>query len=146
MFLRTLAPLLLALLAAQAVRADMPAAAHDGWGLAGHDPVSYFADGVPRAGRADFVVKWRGQMWHFSTPENRAAFEADPARFAPRFRGYCVVALASGRLSPGDPTIFVIHDNQLFLLRSDAERAAFLADPEATIGAARQNWQNLIGK
>ena len=108
MILRNLAPLLLVAVAAHAARADMPAAAQGGWGLEGHDPVSYFTDGVPRAGRADVVVKWRGQMWHFSTFENRAAFEANPAQFAPRFRGYCVVALAGGRLSPGNPGVFVI--------------------------------------
>ena len=123
----------------------MPAAAQGGWGLEGHDPGSYFTDGVPRAGRADVVVKWRGQMWHFSTFENRAAFEANPAQFAPRFRGYCVVALAGGRLSPGNPGVFVIHANQLYLLQSDAQRAAFLANPDALISDARHQWKKLVG-
>lgn len=144
MFLRNLATLFLIAATAQAVRADMPAAAQEGWGLSGHDPVAYFTEGAPRAGRADVVVKWRGQMWHFATSENRATFEANPSQFAPRFRGYCVVSLAGGKLIPGNPAIFVIYDNQLFLLQSDAQRAAFAADPEGQIAGARAQWKKLL--
>lgn len=134
--------LLLCLATALPLRADPPPA-HDGWALAGHDPVAYFRDGAAREGQADQAVKWRGQTWHFASAENRAAFEADPGRFAPRFRGYCAAALADGDLTPGRPEVFAIHDGRLYLFQSAARRDAFLADPELWLGQAEQMWQAL---
>ncbi|MFP1643149.1 YHS domain-containing (seleno)protein [Pontitalea aquivivens] len=140
MAVRFLAPIAILLVAALPLAADPPPPAHANWALAGHDAVAIARDGAAQAGRADQALKWRGQVWLFTTPENRAAFEADPARFAPRFRGYCVMALAEEELAPGSPGVFVLHQGRLYLMRSAQARARFLADPDGWISRAEAGW------
>lgn len=143
--MRRILALIFCLVTALPLRADPPPAP-DGWALAGHDPVAYFREGMARAGQADQALKWRGQTWHFASAENRAAFEADPGQFAPRFRGYCAAALADGQLVAGRPEVFAIHDGRLYLFQSPTRRDAFLAEPEIWIDQAEKAWKALSSR
>ena len=113
------------------------AAAQD-FALGGMDPVAYAEEGEAVAGRTDIVTQWAGHSWHFASEDHRAQFEANPRAYAPGFDGYCPVSLAEGRPAPGDPARFVVVGNRLYLVRSDAARAALLADPRRILMQARE--------
>lgn len=113
------------------------------WALGGMDAVAYQADGQAREGRSDLVTEWQGLSWHFASERNRALFEANPRAFVPAFDGYCVVSLSEGRIEPGDPRAFVVHDGQLYLMRSLAAREQFLAGATAAIALAQRNYGRL---
>lgn len=106
----------------------------------GRDPVGYFSDGRAMAGRVDIATMWKGYVWHFVSEDNRARFEADPRRFAPAFNGFCPVNLADGRLVEGNPEIFAVIGQRLYLLRSDAARSQLMDQPAEVLSRARTAW------
>ncbi|MEM9843423.1 MAG: YHS domain-containing (seleno)protein, partial [Pseudomonadota bacterium] len=66
-----------------------------GYAADGADVVSYFsldadARGVP--GTDSFVTEWNGARWRFSSADTLATFKTDPARYAPKYGGYCAWA------------------------------------------------------
>ncbi|MBC7179624.1 MAG: YHS domain-containing protein, partial [Roseovarius sp.] len=74
--------------------AAAPVYATEGVALGGTDPVGYFTQGRPVAGQAAHRFDWNGATWHFASAENRDAFAADPARYAPQYGGFCAWAVA----------------------------------------------------
>ena len=112
----------------------------EGVAINGYDAVAYFTQNAPVAGSSDHVFDWRGARWHFASAENRAAFAADPERYAPRYGGFCAFAMAQGQKVKTDPAAFSIVDGKLYLNydlpvrdRWDADRANFIA-------AADERW------
>lgn len=120
----------------------LPGRAQD-FALGGFDPVVLFSEDRAVAGKADLVTMWHGQLWHFVSETNRAAFEANPRAFAPGLGGMCPVALAEGRSEPGRPDQFVVIGSRLYLLRSDDAREKILADPRGVLMQAKQFWARL---
>lgn len=70
-----------------------------GIGLQGYDPVSFRMTGA-RKGRPDLQSTYHGAIYLFETPENKAAFDANPTAFEPDYGGYCAYGLAVGNLAP----------------------------------------------
>ena len=54
--------------------------------------MAYFTEGGPVKGKPELRLEWQGAVWSFASEENRAAFAADPEKFAPRYGGYCAWA------------------------------------------------------
>lgn len=108
------------------------------WALGGMDAVAYRRQGAAVEGRSDLVTTWAGQNWHFATEENRAAFEANPRQYAPGFGGLCPVSLAEGRPQPGDPRIFAIIGERLYLFHSAEARERLMADPRGILMRAKE--------
>src|SRR5256885_2627204 len=104
---------------------------HTGLALYGIDPVAYFADGKPVAGRPDVEFRYAGAVWRFGNEGNRAAFAADPDVYMPRFGGYDPVGISRGLATPGYPALWVLHDERLYLFYTAEARAAFIANPNA---------------
>ena len=78
---------------------------HTGLAIYGIDPVAYFTDRKPRAGREDFELRHAGAIWRFENEGNRAAFAADPDVYMPRFGGYDPVGVSRGVATPGQAGI-----------------------------------------
>ena len=130
---------------AMPVCADTPLVyAVDGWAIDGFDPVAYFRDRAVIPGSRREVIGWRGAQWCFKSVAHREAFEADPHAYAPRYGGYCALALIHGELTPSDPQAWSITEDQLFLNTSLADRAVWLADPETNIRRADAHWDRLV--
>jgi hypothetical protein len=113
---------------------------HTGLAIDGFDPVAYFVDAGPRAGHAELELQSGGATWRFRNEGNRAAFAADPAVYMPRFGGYDPIAVARGAATAGNPTVWLIANQRLYLFYSDEARASFAADPDNAIEAAERNW------
>ena len=126
----------LAMMAVLIAVIPVPATAQ-GWAVDGFDVVSYRDDGRATPGRGDIATQWKGQTWHFESEAHRAAFEADPHRYAPAFGGLCAVSLAEGVRRPGDPHQFAIIDGKTILVRSNEALAQLRADSTAILDAAR---------
>ncbi len=111
-----------------------------GKALAGYDPVSYF-EGNPVPGSAQFPYEWQASTWWFASAGNRDAFKANPEQYLPAYGGYCTKAVSTGFAAPGDPTIWLIRDGQLYLFSSQDLKAAFIRNPESITAACDQAWQ-----
>lgn len=116
---------------------------HTGLAIDGFDPVAYFVDGRPRAGRPELELRSGGASWRFANEGNMAAFAADPDVYAPRFGGHDPVALVRGAATPGHPQLWLIADDHLYLFYSEDARSAFARDPDAAIEAAERHWPGI---
>lgn len=82
--------------------------------LEGYDPISYFGD-RPVKGNPTITTTHNGAMYHFSNPENKAQFEANPDPYLPQYGGFCAVAVSEGKLVPIDPETYKVTDGKLYL-------------------------------
>lgn len=129
------------------MRAEAPVvSAPEGLALGGYDAVAYFTEGAPVPGRPEHALRWRGAVWLFSGAETLLAFEMNPRAYAPRFGGYCAVALSEGRLAPGDPLVFAIVDGRLYLAHSRDLLDLWRKDGPARIEAAQAHWPAILGR
>jgi hypothetical protein len=113
---------------------------HTGLAIAGFDPVAYFAEASPVLGKGDFEYAVAGAVWRFRNEGNRAAFVDDPQIYMPRFGGYDPVALARGVGVPGNPRVWLIVENRLYLFFTPEARAAFADNAKTIVEAAARNW------
>jgi hypothetical protein len=114
-----------------------------GLAIGGFDPVAYFTNGTPTLGDGDHEFGYAGAIWRFHNAGNRWAFMTDVDLYAPRFGGYDVVGLARGVAVAGNPLVWLIAGDRLYLFYSDAARQAFSEDPITILAAATRNWKTI---
>jgi hypothetical protein len=116
---------------------------HSGLAISGFDPVAYFTDRSPIAGRGEFEASFAGAVWRFRNSGNREAFVADPEVYMPQFGGYDPVAVARGVAVPGDPRLWLVRGERLYLFYSAGAREAFAADSERIVALADRAWPSV---
>ncbi len=113
--------------------------------VGGYDVVAYHTVGAPTMGSADYSATYQGATWHFSSAENLEMFNADPAKFAPAYGGWCSAGASKGKKVPTQPDLFAIVDGQLYLNSSPAAHDdLFLADTENVIRKGEGNWKQIF--
>jgi hypothetical protein len=113
---------------------------HTGLAIAGFDPVAYFVEASAVLGKGDFEYAVAGAVWRFRNEGNRAAFVDDPQVYMPQFGGYDPVAVARGVGVPGNPRVWLIVENRLYLFYTPETRAAFADNAKTIVEAAARNW------
>jgi YHS domain-containing protein len=126
-------------------RADVNVDAR-GLALRGHDPVAYQTQGRPVPGLAQFTAQHQGATYHFVSAANRDAFRANPDRYAPAFGGFCAMGVAMARKLDGDPTLFRVVDNRLYLNVSAPVQKRWMEDIPGNIAQANAEWPKLRGR
>ena len=116
---------------------------HTGLAIFGFDPVAYFTDARAMAGRPEFEVQATDAVWRFRSEGNRAAFVANPDIYQPRYGGHDPLALGRGIALAGNPLVWVVADNRLYLFYTPQAREDFARDPEAAIAAADARWPDV---
>ncbi|MFD1159139.1 YHS domain-containing (seleno)protein [Roseovarius aestuarii] len=117
--------------------AGVPLAAH------GADPVALLNQGKVMEGSADIALAHDGAAYYFASAENKAEFEANPAKYVPQHGGFCSYGVAVGQKFDGDPEQFVVHDGKLFLFLNATTRDLFLKDVEGTKATADNQWKDI---
>ena len=116
-----------------------------GLAIEGFDPVAYFIDEAAAPGRPDLELRYRGVIWRFRNPGNRAAFADKPGDYEPRFGGYDPNAIGRGAPTPGNPQIWLIWERKLYLFFDPRSRQEFAADPQRIVMQADARWPDLLG-
>lgn len=111
-----------------------------GVAINGYDPVSYFTEAAPLDGQPEFELIWAGVPWFFASAANRDIFRRAPEIYAPQFGGYGLMGLARGYLSDGNPRIYAILGQRLFLFHSTSNRDAFMLAQQGAYRKAANNW------
>ena len=117
---------------------------NSGLALSGVDPVAYFINGRARDGLSQFEARFDGIVWRFVNEGNRQAFESQRHIYTPRFGGHDPVAVTKGFIAPGDPSLFLIADNRLYLFNTTQNLATFREDPRRVIDRAQRQWPRLV--
>lgn len=129
----------------------------DGTGFAasGYDVVAYFdlpqsavGSSQPEAvpGKAAITAEYNGATFAFSSEANRAAFEADPAKYAPQYDGHCAYGVSKGGKVPGNPNLWRILDGKLYLNITKNVVGFWEEDIPGNIDKAENNWVSIEPK
>ena len=117
---------------------------HSGLALGGIDPVGYFIDARADKGFADFEAAQAGAVWRFRNAGNLSIFKARPDVYGPQFGGYDPVDAARGVARPGDPRIWLIVGQRLYLFSREDNRDAFAEQASEILRDAGAQWPRLL--
>jgi hypothetical protein len=113
---------------------------NSGLAISGFDPVAYFTDSRALPGKGEFEQVVAGAVWQFRSEGNRAAFAADPDVYMPRYGGYDPLGVARGVVVAGNPLLWVIRGQRLYLFYAPEGRDEFANESDRTITAADREW------
>ena len=111
--------------------------------LKGYDPVSYFTDGKPEQGLAQFTFAFDDTNYWFKSAEHRDTFAANPEKYAPQFDGYCAMQLSRGIKAEADPAVWTITNGKLYVFSKSPAIPKFAQAPSEIAAKAGENWQHL---
>lgn len=122
-----------------------------GLALQGYDPISYLDKAGPKEGKKEHAFVHRGITYRFATAENKAKFEAEPAKYEPPYGGWCAWAVIDGDKVEIDPMNYEVIDGRVYLFykgwlgnakkKWDDKLKAEGAKP--TVTAADSGWKKL---
>ena len=116
---------------------------YSGLAIEGFDPVAYFTDSQAAQGVADYEASEAGAVWRFRSEGNRASFVAHPEIYGPQFGGYDPVDLGRGVTYAGNPRLWLVAGQRLYLFGREENRDAFAADPSRFLKDATTRWPAL---
>ncbi len=108
----------------------------------GYDVVAYFSENKPVKGDPKHRAEWDDAVWYFSSAENLALFEADPAAYAPQYGGWCAFAMSKDAQATTVPEAFTVVDGKLYLNYSLDVREIWSPNKEKNIELADGFWPN----
>ena len=91
-------------------------------------------------GKSAITADHNGATWAFSTEENRDLFVADPAKYAPAYDGHCAYGVAQGGKVPGNPNLWRIVDDTLYLNITPGVVKLWESDIPGQIVTAENKW------
>jgi hypothetical protein len=117
-----------------------------GLALRGYDPVSYFANNKPVMGDFTITAVHNGATYRFSSEAHKAMFEKDPAKYLPQYGGFCAFGTAQGYKVDGDPNVWKIVDNKLYLNLAPPVAKRWREDIPGHVKSANKNWSSIKDK
>lgn len=118
----------------------------DGAAILGYDSVAYFTDQKPVKGDAKLKSNYEGADYYFASAEHKMLFDANPAKYAPAYGGYCGYAASIDRLSPISPEWYQIVDGRLVLQHNKKAYDLFNKELAANVEKADGNWPGLVAR
>jgi len=123
-----------------------------GYAVSGYDVVAYFdlaqapvgqsqPAGVP--GDKDITAEYNGATFAFSTEANRDRFLKNPAAYAPQYDGHCAYGVAQGGKVPGNPNLWRIVNDKLYLNITPNVVGFWEEDISGNLKKSEKNWVNI---
>lgn len=144
-----------AIMFASAANAGQQYVDESNFAASGYDVVAYHdleqaavGQSQPEAvpGNASITTDYNGATWAFSSEENRDKFVADPEAYAPQYDGHCAYGVAQGGKVPGNPNLWRIVDDRLYLNITPNVVGFWEKDISGQIKNAEGNWGGLEGQ
>jgi YHS domain-containing protein len=117
-----------------------------GLALQGYDAVAYFTDGQPKKGDPRFQTKLKGVTYYFASADHLKKFKASPNAYLPQFGGFCAMGTAMSHKFEGDPNVWKIVDNKLYLNFNPDVGRRWSQDVPGNISRADDNWPQIKDK
>ena len=116
---------------------------HTGLAIDGYDPVAFFTDGRPLFGSANFELRYAGAIWRFRNVGNRDAFAAQPDIYMPKFGGYDPIGVIRGVAVAGNPNVWLITGERLYLFYDRGRLEKFVTDADRLSTEAERKWPDV---
>jgi YHS domain-containing protein len=114
--------------------------------LKGCDAVAYFEQGKAVKGDPAIKSTYQGATYLFASAADKAAFDRDPAKYAPRYGAFCSYGVANEVLADTDgPDAFAIYKGKLYLCGNEGALKEFKSDIDSNIEKADKIWLRLVG-
>ena len=117
-----------------------------GVAIQGYDPVAFFTQNKPVKGSVQFQSSYKGATYYFASADDKAAFDAAPAKYEPQFGGFCGYGVSIDRLVPIKVEAFQIVNGRLLLQYDLDVKDKFNKDQAGNLQKADQNWPGLVEK
>jgi hypothetical protein len=126
----------------------------NGYAVSGYDVVAYFdleqapvGQSQPAAvpGDKDITAEYNGAIFAFSSQENKERFVADPEAYVPQYDGHCAYGVSKGGKVPGNPNLWRIIDNKLYLNITPNVVMFWEEDIPGNLSLAENNWVDIEG-
>lgn len=123
-----------------------------GFAVSGYDVVSYFdlpqskigiAQTTPLPGNAAITAEHNGARFAFATQANLDRFLANPVAYVPQYDGHCAYGVAKGGKVPGNPTLWRIVDDKLYLNITKVVVGFWEEDIPGNLVKSEENWIGL---
>lgn len=123
-----------------------------GFAVSGYDVVAYrdLDQSAPGAeqpaavpGRADITADYNGATFAFANEANRDAFRENPEFYAPQYDGHCAYGVSKGGKVPGNPNLWRIVDDKLYLNITKNVVTFWEEDIPGNINLAEGNWPGI---
>lgn len=116
--------------------------------LQGYSPVSYADLGLAQKGVKAFKSEHEKVAYYFTSAEQKAAFDKNPAKYLPQYGGFCAFGIYAGAKFRTDPNKFISKDGEYFLYLNNLELDAKQLwlnekDHKKLVGVANKNWEKL---
>ena len=116
---------------------------HTGMAIGGYDRVAFFTDARPLTGSANFELRYGGAIWRFRNVGNRDAFGAQPDIYMPKFGGYDPIGVTRGLAVAGNPNVWLITGERLYLFYDRARLQKFAGDADRLGAEAERKWPDV---
>ena len=112
--------------------------------LKGFDVVALFKERKPAKGNSTITSSYGGATYLFASTANKAEFDKNPAKYAPKYGGFCAYGVSLGELAdPGTPSPFIIYKGKLYICGNQGALIAFKNGIDGNIDKAEKNWPQL---
>jgi YHS domain-containing protein len=108
--------------------------------LKGHDVVAYFTQNKHAMGSPQFSSVYEGITFQFATPEHKALFDKEPAKYQPQYGGYCANGIVYGIPWGGDADSWRMIDGKLYIFGGAGSRDGYLIDVPGNTKLADKYW------
>jgi YHS domain-containing protein len=97
-------------------------------------------------GKKEFESVFEGGKYWFANTENKAKFDANPAKYAPLYGGFCAIAVTEGNLRPVQIWTHEITDGHLVLNHNAKAKGLWDNNPSKKLGIANKKWPEVMKK
>ena len=108
--------------------------------LFGADVVAYITQNAYVQGKPEFSSNYQKVDFHFSSPEHKALFDAEPTRYIPQYGGYCANGIMFGIPWGGNASDFRVVNGKTYIFGGTVSQAAFELELDNNIALADEYW------
>ena len=109
--------------------------------LKGYDAVEYVEQNRAAKGDPKFSSTYRTATYYFTSAAHKAAFDKNPAKYAPQYGGFCAESMSRDKLVDIDPNVFFVYKGKLYVCSTAKGAKTFYSNPEVNIKKADKNWE-----
>jgi YHS domain-containing protein len=114
--------------------------------LRGYDVVAYFKQRKPVKGNPAIESAYQGATYLFASSADKADFDKDPAKYAPKYGAFCSYGVANGVVTDIEgPEAFAVYNGKLYLCGNQGALKSFKSNIDSNIEKADTNWRRLNG-
>ncbi|MDH4172272.1 MAG: YHS domain-containing protein [Betaproteobacteria bacterium] len=109
--------------------------------LRGNDAVAYFTEGKPVPGNPAIKSEFQGDTYRFASAAHKKMFDADPAKYAPAYTGFCASGAPYALKANIGARVHTLYKGRLYLFGSERSRANWLVDADANVRLGDDYWE-----